>query len=168
MIGRDCGPKPGCSCSCWIRVDSRSRAYSRRRRRSGRVRRGRRATAVGWAELEGTTVYWHATGAGEVNMLNYSSLILCYHFRYAVTIRVGHSLGELQPKQAKVAVICGLLVGLSITVMTASSTILLRTWIVTQYTDDPTVITLAAHLIIFTLFINFQTPSSRISAHYAA
>ena len=25
-------------------------------------------TAVGWAELEGTTVYWHATGAGEVNI----------------------------------------------------------------------------------------------------
>lgn len=38
-------------------------------RRSGRVRRGRRAHgAVGWAELEGTTVYWHATGAGEVNI----------------------------------------------------------------------------------------------------
>jgi len=25
-------------------------------------------TAVGWAEPEGTTVYWHATGAGEVNI----------------------------------------------------------------------------------------------------
>ena len=25
-------------------------------------------TAVGWAELEGTTVYWHATGVGEVNI----------------------------------------------------------------------------------------------------
>lgn len=98
--------------------------------------------------------------------LNYSSLIfmLPLSLGYAVTIRVGHSLGELQPKQAKVAVICGLLVGLSITVMTATSTILLRTWIATQYTDDPTVITLAAHLIIFAAIYQFSDTVQAISS----
>jgi len=98
--------------------------------------------------------------------LNYSSLIFMIPLSlgYAVTIRVGHSLGELQPKQAKVAVICGLLVGLSITVMTASSTILLRTWIATQYTDDPTVITLAAHLIIFAAIYQFSDTIQAISS----
>lgn len=98
--------------------------------------------------------------------LNYSSLIfmLPLSLGFAVTIRVGHSLGELQPEQAKTAVICGLLVGLSTTVVTATSTILLRTWIATQYTDEPAVITLAAHLIIFAAIYQFSDTVQAIAS----
>lgn len=98
--------------------------------------------------------------------LNYSSLIfmLPLSLGYAVTIRVGHSMGEQQPQQAKVAVFSGLIVGLSMTVITATLTILLRHWIATQYTEEPFVITLAAHLIIFAAIYQFSDTVQAISS----
>jgi putative efflux protein, MATE family len=98
--------------------------------------------------------------------LNYSSLIfmLPLSLGYAVTIRVGHTMGEQQPQQAKVAVFSGLIVGLCITTLTASATILLRQWIATQYTDDPSVIALAAHLIIFAAVYQFSDTVQAISS----
>jgi putative efflux protein, MATE family len=98
--------------------------------------------------------------------LNYSSLIfmLPLSLGYAITIRVGHSMGEQQPQQAKVAVFSGLIVGLSMTVVTATLTILLRHWIATQYTEEPFVITLAAHLIIFAAIYQFSDTVQAISS----
>ncbi len=98
--------------------------------------------------------------------LNYSSLIfmLPLSLGYAVTIRVGHSMGEQLPKLAKIAVFSGLMVGLSMTVITATSTILARHWIATQYTDDSSVITLAAHLIIFAAIYQFSDTVQAVSS----
>jgi multidrug resistance protein, MATE family len=98
--------------------------------------------------------------------LNYSSLIfmLPLSLGYAVTIRVGHSMGEQQPQRAKVAVLCGLMVGLTITVITAALSILLRNWIAGQYTQDTTVIALAAHLIIFASVYQFSDTVQAISS----
>ncbi|TXH61406.1 MAG: MATE family efflux transporter [Tolumonas sp.] len=90
--------------------------------------------------------------------LNYSSLIfmLPLSLGYAVTIRVGHTMGEKLPQQARIAVFSGLMVGLSTTVITATVTILFRHWIAMQYTDEPSVIALAAHLIIFAAVYQFS------------
>ena len=48
------------------------------------------------------------------------------------------------------------MVGLSTTVITATVTILFRHWIAMQYTDEPSVIALAAHLIIFAAVYQFS------------
>jgi len=98
--------------------------------------------------------------------LNYSSLIfmLPLSLGYAVTIRVGHSMGEEDSVQARRSVITGLMVGLTITTFTATSTILARNWIAEQYTQDTFVITLAAHLIIFAAVYQFSDTVQAISS----
>ena len=98
--------------------------------------------------------------------LNFSSLIfmLPLSLGYAVTIRVGHSMGERDPFKAKNAVKTGLIVGLSITVFTATLTILGRYWIAEQYTTDQSVISLAAHLIIFAAIYQFSDTVQAISS----
>lgn len=83
--------------------------------------------------------------------LNFSSLIfmLPLSLGFAVTIRVGHSIGEQEPDQARIATLTGLGVGLSLAVLTALATLFGRHWIAEQYTQDLTVMALAAHLLMF-------------------
>lgn len=98
--------------------------------------------------------------------LNFSSLIfmLPLSLGYAVTIRVGHSIGENDQTQARRSVITGLMVGLTMTTITATATILGRQWISEQYTQDPFVVTLAAHLIIFAAIYQFSDTIQAISS----
>jgi MATE family multidrug resistance protein len=98
--------------------------------------------------------------------LNYSSLIfmLPLSLGYAVTIRVGHSMGEREPELAKTAIISGFQVGLCMTVITASLTILLRHWIAREYTHDPFVVTLAGQLIVFAAVYQFSDTIQAISS----
>lgn len=98
--------------------------------------------------------------------LNFSSLVfmLPLSLGYAVTIRVGHSMGQQKPEKAKNAVKTGLIVGLTITTVTATLTILARYWIAEQYTTDLSVIDLAAHLIIFAAIYQFSDTVQAISS----
>ena len=83
--------------------------------------------------------------------LNFSSLIfmLPLSLGFAVTIRVGHSIGEKDPNQARIATLTGLGVGLMLALFTALFTVLGREWIASQYSQDLAVITLASQLMIF-------------------
>ena len=83
--------------------------------------------------------------------LNFSSLVfmLPLSIGVGVTIRVGHSIGEGQPEQARVAARTGLMLGMAVAAGTAALTVLLREHIAGIYTDDIQVITLAATLLFF-------------------
>ncbi|WP_429108265.1 MATE family efflux transporter [Aeromonas media] len=83
--------------------------------------------------------------------LNFSSLVfmLPLSIGVGVTIRVGHSIGEGQPDQARVAARTGLMLGMAVAAGTAALTVLLREPIAGIYTDDLQVITLAATLLFF-------------------
>jgi MATE family multidrug resistance protein len=83
--------------------------------------------------------------------LNFSSLVfmLPLSIGVGVTIRVGHSIGEGQPDQARVAARTGLMLGMGVAAATAALTVLLREPIAGIYTDDLQVITLAATLLFF-------------------
>lgn len=83
--------------------------------------------------------------------LNFSSLVfmLPLSIGVGVTIRVGHSIGEGQPEQARVAARTGLMLGMAVAAGTAALTVLLREPIASIYTDDLQVITLAATLLFF-------------------
>ncbi|WP_139750675.1 MATE family efflux transporter [Aeromonas media] len=83
--------------------------------------------------------------------LNFSSLVfmLPLSIGVGVTIRVGHSIGEGQPEQARVAARTGLMLGMAVAAGTAALTVLLREPIAGIYTDDLQVITLAATLLFF-------------------
>ncbi|MCV5391246.1 MATE family efflux transporter, partial [Escherichia coli] len=67
----------------------------------------------------------------------------------AVSIRVGHRLGEENVDGARVASRVGIMVGLALSVLTAILTVLSREWIAELYTSNPEVITLAMHLLVF-------------------
>lgn len=83
--------------------------------------------------------------------LNFSSLVfmLPLSIGVGVTIRVGHSIGEGQPAQARIAARTGLMLGMAVAAGTAALTVLLREHIAGIYTDDMQVITLAATLLFF-------------------
>ncbi|MBZ6072074.1 MATE family efflux transporter [Aeromonas schubertii] len=82
--------------------------------------------------------------------LNFSSLVfmLPLSIGVAVTIRVGHNIGEGDGAQARRSARTGLLLGLSAAACTALFTVLLRHQIAGIYTDDSQVITLAAALLL--------------------
>ncbi|ALP43523.1 MATE family efflux transporter [Aeromonas schubertii] len=82
--------------------------------------------------------------------LNFSSLVfmLPLSIGVAVTIRVGHNIGEGDGAQARRSARTGLLLGLSAAACTALFTVLLRHQIAGIYTDDSKVITLAAALLL--------------------
>ena len=83
--------------------------------------------------------------------LNFSSLIfmLPLSLGFAVTIRVGHSIGEKEPDKARIATLTGLGIGLMLALLTALFTVLAREWIAEQYSQDAMVIALASHLMLF-------------------
>ena len=98
--------------------------------------------------------------------LNFSSLIfmLPLSLGFAVTIRVGHSLGEGLPQQARRVVQTGLGIGLTLAMLCAWFTLMARHWIADSYSDDPMVINLAAHLLIFAALYQFSDSIQAVSA----
>ncbi|PFG56095.1 MATE family multidrug resistance protein [Vibrio sp. ES.051] len=83
--------------------------------------------------------------------INFSSLVfmLPMSIGAAVSIRVGHRLGEENVDGARVASRVGIMVGLSLSVLTAVLTVLSRELIAELYTNNPEVITLAMQLLLF-------------------
>lgn len=83
--------------------------------------------------------------------LNYSSLIfmLPLSLGAAVSIRVGHQLGESNANGAKVSANVGFIVGCSLAVLTGILTVVFREAITELYTDNASVITFAMHLLLF-------------------
>lgn len=81
--------------------------------------------------------------------INFSSLVfmLPMSLGAALSIRVGHLLGEQNLQEAKIASHCGLLIALLMSMTTAILTVLFREEIALLYTDNPDVIALAGQLL---------------------
>ncbi|MGV3344199.1 MATE family efflux transporter [Enterobacteriaceae bacterium LUAb1] len=88
--------------------------------------------------------------AGHQIALNFSSLmfVLPLSLGVAATIRVGHRLGEGSPEAAKVAAWASQCVGVAIACCTATFTIIFREQIALLYNDNPSVVALAAQLML--------------------
>nr|WP_282437322.1 MATE family efflux transporter [Vibrio amylolyticus] len=82
---------------------------------------------------------------------NFSSLVfmLPMSIGAAVSIRVGHKLGEQDTEGAKIASHVGLIVGVCLSVFTAILTFVFKESIAELYTDNRAVITIAVQLLIF-------------------
>lgn len=89
--------------------------------------------------------------AGHQIALNFSSLmfVLPLSIGIAVTIRVGHRLGEGSVENARIAAYTGLASGVILACGTAVFTALLREPIALLYNKDPGVVAMAAHLMLF-------------------
>jgi multidrug resistance protein, MATE family len=98
--------------------------------------------------------------------LNFSALMFMFPLSIgmAASIRVGHLLGENRPRQAKMAVIGGLGLGLCIACLTATMTVVERTYISGLYSIDPQVIELAASLMLLAAMFQFSDAIQVISA----
>ena len=83
--------------------------------------------------------------------LNFSSLIfmLPMSIGAAVSIRVGHKLGEKDIEGATIASRVGLLVGLSTAVITATLTVIFREQVALLYTENSAVVAMAMQLLLF-------------------
>lgn len=90
--------------------------------------------------------------------LNFSAIMfmLPLSIGMATCIRVGFLLGEGKPQQAKYSVYAALLCATAISLFTATCTILLRTFIASQYTTEIDVIQLAASLMLFAAMFQFS------------
>lgn len=86
--------------------------------------------------------------------LNFSSLIfmLPMSIGAAVSIRVGHTLGEEDSQGAAIASNVGLIVGVGTAVITAALTVIFREHVALLYTDNPEVVSLAMTLLLFAAF----------------
>ncbi|MGL6027716.1 MAG: MATE family efflux transporter [Vibrio sp.] len=82
--------------------------------------------------------------------LNFSSLVFMFPMSIgaAVSIRVGHKLGEQDNQGAAIAANVGLLTGLATACITALLTVLFRDQIALLYTENQVVITLAMQLLL--------------------
>nr|WP_276583678.1 MATE family efflux transporter [Pseudomonas sp. RIT-PI-AD] len=89
--------------------------------------------------------------AGHQIALNFSSLVFMipYALAMAVTVRVGQALGRGEPRQARFAAGVGMGSALLYACLSASLMLLLREPIASIYTNDPTVIRVAAMLIVY-------------------
>ncbi|CDL80826.1 MATE family efflux transporter [Xenorhabdus szentirmaii] len=89
--------------------------------------------------------------AGHQISLNFSSMMFMFPLSLgiAATIRVGYSLGKQSTEDARVAAYTSLAVGLIFACITATFTILLRKHIAFMYNDNPEVVMLASHLMLF-------------------
>ncbi len=81
--------------------------------------------------------------------MNFSSLIFMIPMSIgaAVSIRVSHQLGEKNVNGAKIATHCGLSLSLLFAILTATLTVLGKVFIVSWYTSDISVITIAGQLL---------------------
>ena len=83
--------------------------------------------------------------------INFSSLVFMIPMSIgaAVSIRVGHKLGENNTEGAKIATHVGIIVGLVTAFITAALTVLFREQVSLLYTENTAVITIAMQLLIF-------------------
>lgn len=83
--------------------------------------------------------------------INFSSLVFMLPMSVgaAVSIRVGHKLGENSTEGARIATHVGILVGLAMSLITALITVLFREQIALLYTENTAVITIAMQLLLF-------------------
>lgn len=83
--------------------------------------------------------------------INFSSLVfmLPMSIGAAVSIRVGHKLGEQDTEGAKIATHVGIIVGLSTAFVTAALTVVFREQVALLYTENSTVIAIAMQLLLF-------------------
>ena len=98
--------------------------------------------------------------------LNVSTLVfmLPMSLGYAVTIRVGHAMGEQRPDQARIATLTGLGTGLFLAIFTAWFTYSARFWIADQYSNDQAVISLAASLMVYAAIYQFSDTVQAVGA----
>lgn len=99
--------------------------------------------------------------------LNFSSLVfmLPMSIGMALSIRIGHLMGEQRPEQARIAYFSSLMLGLSLASMTALFTVLARTGIGGLYTEDTLVIQMAASLMLLAALFQFSDAIQVISAN---
>ena len=96
--------------------------------------------------------------AGHQIALNISSLLFMipYSLGMAVTVRVGQALGREEPREARFAAGVGMGTALAYACLSASMMLLMREHIATIYTADPTVIRVAAMLIVYSALFQFS------------
>jgi MATE family multidrug resistance protein len=96
--------------------------------------------------------------AGHQIALNFSSLVFMipYSLGMAVTVRVGQALGRQEPREARFAAGVGMGTALAYACLSASMMLLLREHIATIYTADPTVVKVAAMLIVYSALFQFS------------
>jgi MATE family multidrug resistance protein len=96
--------------------------------------------------------------AGHQVALNFSSLtfMIPYALAMAVTVRVGHSLGAGDPRQARFVAGVGILTALAFACVAAVLMYQLRTEIASIYSRDSAVIGVASALIVFAALYQFS------------
>ncbi|KOY61472.1 multidrug transporter [Photorhabdus heterorhabditis] len=92
--------------------------------------------------------------AGHQIALNFSSLMFMFPISLgiAATIRVGYNLGQRSIESSRISAYTGIAVGLMFSCFTAIFTIILREPIALMYNDDPEVVVMASHLMLFAAF----------------
>lgn len=98
--------------------------------------------------------------------INFSSMVfmLPMSIGAAVSIRVGHMLGEQSVEGARIASRVGIMVGTALTVITAVFTVVFRESIAELYTSNSEVITLAMQLLILAAIYQFTDAIQVIAA----
>lgn len=89
--------------------------------------------------------------AGHQISLNFSSMMFMFPLSLgiAATIRVGYNLGQQSTEGAKISAYTSIIVGLIIACVTATFTVLFSKHIAFMYNDNPEVVLLASHLMLF-------------------
>ncbi len=82
---------------------------------------------------------------------------------FATTIRIGFLLGEDKPEMAKLAVKSALLLGFALAAVNAAISIFLGKPIAGLYNNEPLVVALAAHLLIFAAVFQFSDAAQVIT-----
>jgi MATE family multidrug resistance protein len=96
--------------------------------------------------------------AGHQIALNFTSMVFMipYSLGMAATVRVGQALGRGEPRQARFAAGVSMGAALGYACLSASAMLLLREQIAQIYSPDPTVIAIAASLIVLAAFFQFS------------
>lgn len=99
--------------------------------------------------------------------LNFSALMFMFPMStgMAVSIRIGYRIGQQRADLAATAVKAALLVGLSVAFFTASFTVLAKSFIITLYTSEQAVYTLASALLVYAAIFQFSDAIQVISAN---
>nr|WP_319018119.1 MATE family efflux transporter [Gallaecimonas mangrovi] len=98
--------------------------------------------------------------AGHQIAINFSSIVFMFpmSLALAVTIRIGHTMGEGQPDAARRVCYSGFIMGVAMAATTCVLTVLFSKYIVTLYSDDLAVLALASHLILLAAI--YQLPDA--------
>ncbi|GAM56822.1 multidrug and toxin extrusion family efflux pump ydhE [Vibrio ishigakensis] len=98
--------------------------------------------------------------------INVSSMVfmLPMSIGNAVSIRVGHKLGEEDTEGAKISTHVGLLLGLGLAAVTAVITVLFREQITDLYTDNRAVTAISVQLLLFAAVYQFSDSVQVVAA----